>query len=824
MTVHSPAAVVRKGSVLLPLALGLLLAGCQQPKQRDVDVEEIHRDPPAISGACPALVADWLQRMPSAERRIEPADCTRLAATPLFAWGEPKDRMSGTPFVLNVRRAGGAVVSSRTGLLEPRARLDQALSVGDYEWAVSYTSTSGNSVNTQWRRFGIEQLTRTLTSNLGTNAQSSANATSAFELPDGQAMVSLVAARSRPRMLAAGSSYAAIRSASLQGDHLPVLAALRSRCSWLGSLALPTNPDTANSATARNLVQTARTERFNIETLALVGQLDSNATLLAQAKARLLSLAAWSPSGLSSEEKAVQANREIYLALAQGIDLLGSTLTSSERSTVALSLRARVLKAANSLSLLDRVPYDAISQTNLRYITQALMLSLGLAEFPEAQAQLVRFWDLNLSQANLWSSDGSFGNGIAYAWYNLNSAAPFAAAVRVISGVNLYRLSHYARMGEQLIAFTAPNWPQTSAFGDEQENRQLYDFYSPSSYRLHAQQTRSPLDAWYWQAKPGNLSKPSDVNVWQLLLLGADNSPLPAPSAPSVNDWFSPDTGLAALHMDIKRGDRTSVFFRASRHGLYAHSQADQNALVYVSQGQPLLVNAGYYPYYNSPHHKNTRASRFKNTLSFDGGFGQSENAANLGVRPGDPIQSMDANGALIRTQSLGTLSAVTGDATAAYRALDLARFVWRPTLSNAVRSVVMDKANGVTLVYDWATSDVPRQWELNFHSPNSFAVNAATVSAQNGGASVCMDRYGPATGFSQTQAWEVAPETNLPAQAHARFATLSKSVEFAHLMVLRDGCRNLPVQVTQSGTLVSVVVAGRQIAQFDKRALGLTP
>ncbi len=277
------------------------------------------------------------------------------------------------------------------------------------------------------------------------------------------------------------------------------------------------------------------------------------------------------------------------------------------------------------------------------------------------------------------------------------------------------------------------------------------------------------------------------------------------------------------MHVDIARPDRTSVFFRSSRFGAFNHSHADQNSVAYVSQGQPLLINAGYYPYYNSPHHLNTRSTRYKNALTFDGGFGQSESSAGA-ARPTNAFHSMDASGALIRTHSSVQLSAVTGDATLAYRGVDPVKGTWVPALTNAVRSVVMDKTNGVTLVYDWATSATARQWELNFHSPNPFAVNAASVSASNGAASVCLDRYGPASQFTQTSAWEVAPETAQAAQAHGRFTVLARSTEFAHLTVLRDSCRTVPVTVQQTGTQINVIVAGRQTAVFDKRALSLGP
>ncbi|MBN8506279.1 MAG: heparinase II/III family protein [Burkholderiales bacterium] len=810
----------------LACAALVLLAACQQPKAPQVDVEALHAEPPATgSSTCPALAADYLSLLPTHQRRIEPEDCSRWSQTPLFAWGEPRDRLAGSSYSLYVRTPGSGVLLSRTGLADPRLRLGQNLPAGNYEWAVGYTHTSGKTITSAWRRFSVEATARSLS--VGDSA-----AASVLDLPDGAAIAAIAAAKARPRMLPTGSSYASLRTAAQQGDHAAVLRLLRSRAAWYVTQAIPANPDIAFASAGtdslaqvkvmRGLVQTARSERFNIEYLALIGRLDGNAAMLSQARARTLALAAWSPTGPSSEKNADQANREVFLALAQGLDLMWEDFSGTERSLITTALRSRLLQTFEALSLLNTQPFDSHSQTNVRFVTQALMLAVGLPGFAEAQTLLTRAWEMGVFSLETWGKDGGFGNGTAYAWYAFNGLVPYGAAVRVMTGVNLYQVPVLRRAGEQLMAFTPPNWAQASAFGDEMETRNLYDQYSAGFYRLHAQQTRSPIDAWYWRAKPANVTAPNDASIWQVLLLGVDSSALPAPVAPAANDWFSADTGQAAMHVDMKRSDRTSVFFRASRYGAFNHSHADQNSLVYVSQGMPLLVNAGYYPYYNSPHHKNTRSTRFKNALTYDGGYGQSEV---LGAsKPADPFHSMDAAGALTRTQTLGTLSAVTGDATLAYRSVDLNRGTWTPNLSSAVRSVVMDKTNGVTLVYDWATSATARQWELNFHSPNPFAVNAASVSASNGAASVCLDRYGPASQFTQTSAWEVAPETAQAAQAHGRFTVLARSTEFAHLTVLRDSCRTVPVTVQQTGTQINVIVAGRQTAVFDKRALSLGP
>lgn len=816
--------------VRLSAALSLvLLASCQQPKPPSGEQELLTKYPPAAgSPSCPVLPPDWLERLSTQERRILPTDCETLSRTPQFSWGEARDRQVGSPWTFMLRNQGGAAVLTRTDLSAPRFLLDTALPPGDYEWSVTYSSTRGLLVPSQWRRFKIADTTAF--ANRSLLASQAPAASSPAAISSGASLATSVMAKARPRLLPAGSSYATLAAAARSTEHLPVLTKLRDLARYTLSRPVPAAPATPVTATELAKVQgsiaiwqEARREREYIEMLALIGRLDSSPALISNAKLRLMSLAAWSPTGVSGEKINDQANREIYAALALGMDMLWPELSGPERSQVTASLRSRLLLAAESLAVLDRSPYDSHANNNIRWVNQALLLSAGLPGFPEAPEMLSRYWDLSLfTLSALSGSDGGFGNGIAYGWYTFVVNVPYVAAVRSITGIDLYQFDHLRRAGDQLIAFTAPNSKQPSAFGDGLEVQEHYAHYSSAYFRLHAQMTRSAQDAWYWQANPANISAPSNALIWQLLLLGVDKNPLPSPVAPAQNTWFFPDTGLAAMHVDAKQSARTSVFFRSSRFGSYGHSHADNNSVVYTSEGLPLLINAGYYPYYNSPHHKNIRATRFKNALTFDGGYGQSENLLSA-TKPSDPIHTMDARGEVIRTETRGSLSLVTGDATAAYRGYSTQTYTWTPLLSNAVRSVVMDRANGVTLIYDWATSNKPRQWELNYHSPNAFAADAATVRASNGRASVCLDRYGPASSFSQTSTWQIAPEVAQPAQAHGRFTVLSPSLELAHLTVLRDGCKIVPVQVAQQGSRISVVI-GNQNVSFDKRQTLLSP
>jgi len=806
----------------------MLVTACQQTKPPPSEQELLTSHPPAAGvDNCSALVPDWLDKMAAQERRILPADCKLLSDASLFSWGEPRDRMTTQGWSFFVKLRGGSVIVSRNNITGPRYLLDLQLQAGDYEWSVSYVNNRGITVPSNWRRFSVAAAAPS-SSALAARAETLSNAK---PMPDGNSQALAAAAKPRPRIVPSGSSYSAIAAAARGAEHLPVLNKLRGLSQYNLTRAIPAAPSTPSTAAElakvqgdRAIWQTARGEREYIEMLALIGRLDGNAAMIANAKQRVLGLASWAPTGVSSEASNVQANREIYLALAIGIDMLWSELNSAERSAVTAALRSRLLQAAEGLKVLDRDPYDGHGINDVRWFHQALLLAVGLPGFPEAQTLLPRAWELSLFTLGAWGGeDGSFGNGIAYGWYSFVTAVPYVAAMRTITGVDLYQLESLRRAGEQLIAFTAPNIKQPSAFGDETETEELYAYYSSSYYRLHAQMTRSAQDAWYWQANPSSVSAPSNALIWQLLLLGADSSPLPKPQAPSQNAWFFPDAGLAAMHVNTAQSARTSLFFRSSHFGAYNHSHADQNSVVYVSQGKPLLVSSGYYPYYNSPHHRTvTRATRYKNALTFDGGIGQSENLS-AATRPSEPVHSMDTAGELIRMETRGAISLVTGDATAAYRGYSTQNYTWTPLLSNAVRTVVMDRASGITLIYDWATSTSPRQWELNYHSPSPFTADASTVKASNGTASVCLDRYGPASSFAQTSDWQIAPEVARPAQSHGRFTMLSRSTELAHLTVLRDSCKLAPVQVSQQGTRIGVVI-GNQAYNFDKRQTTLPP
>ncbi|MFN5048261.1 hypothetical protein, partial [Roseateles sp.] len=325
--------------------------------------------------------------MPAQQKRIAPAHCSQHRGTPLFAWGDARDRNAAQSYSLVVRQAGGSPVHSQADLQEPRARLPKPLPPGDYEWTVGYRAARGDLQLAQWRRFSVDP---------------SDGQTQPHDLAEGSQVAALVAARARPRVLGAGMSFERLRALASQGDSLPALNLLRARAAAAQQAAAPALPAPTGGATTPlaqaqaqgQLLQAARGERLNIEALSLIARLDSNAAMLAAAKRRLLALAAWPAGGSTGEATASDANAELTQALAFGLDLLWNDLRPAERAHVVTPLRERLMQgSAASFALLDREPHAAAALLRLRAHTQALLLAAG--SFPEAQALLDRAWELN---------------------------------------------------------------------------------------------------------------------------------------------------------------------------------------------------------------------------------------------------------------------------------------------------------------------------------------------------------------------------------------------------------------------------------------------
>lgn len=771
----------------------------------------------AVASTCaPTLASDFIDNAMWAYRRLLPRDCAIAPANPVtFSWLQPKDRDTSKPWTLTITTSAGGAVSAPTTSV-PRLTLASPLAQGSYRWKVSYVTTTGKTVTSSERRFSVDATTR------------------AVSLPTAASLLATLKARAAPRLLPAGKTWAGLASTASAGEYKNAFSMLARTADGMLTQDLPVSPesrartsfttDTAYASWMLGLMQLTGEELRRIEALAYAARLTDSKTYLAAAKTRMLALATWSPTGASSETSQPQANRNIYLALAIAYDLLESDLTAAERLQVATAINTRLAAAVAATDRLDREPYASFENSTIHFATQALMLVAGRTGFDTATALLPKTWALCIAQFQAQGdADGSNGAGTAYGWFDFHHQTRLLATTLVASGVDLTQLPYARQMGDFLIASTVPNASQASSFGDGSELTNLYKSYSGDAYRLYAAVTALPQHEWYWRQDAQNAGLLGYITPLHYAVQ-AMRPTRATPAAPTATDWVFKDTGVTSFN-DGMGATRTSVQFRSSLLGSYNHAHADQNSYTLTSKGVDLLISSGYYPYYLSPHHANvTRATRFKNAVTFDGGIGQAEALPSPGA-PTAPVSSMEPRGDLVQYFTQGQVSVVTGDATSAYRGWNATTATWNPLLTAAHRSVAYLKSQGIVLVYDWLASGTARRWELNYHSPQAFTTSGAQLVAARSGTKACIEHQGPAGALTLSSGFPIAPEQSGAAtQYHAQWAVNAATPSAGVLTVIRLECNTTPVSVAWAGSKASVSISGGTLKlEFDRKTASVT-
>jgi hypothetical protein len=312
-----------------------------------------------------------------------------------------------------------------------------------------------------------------------------------------------------------------------------------------------------------------------------------------------------------------------------------------------------------------------------------------------------------------------------------------------------------------------------------------------------------------------------------MLAYGPSKPPATTPTLP--NAFLFEDAGYVAFHSDTTDPARTSLFFRSSPLGSTNHSFGDSNSFNFFANGKPVFISSGFYYSYNDPHRLQwTRHTKSKNALTFSGtdingrsvtGIGQAESPTVLN----SVIESNKVGGKLVNYYADNQWMVATGDAKNAYRRyIDDLRYT--VLLTSALRTVVYNKAEGIVLVYDYASSDTPRNWELNFHTAYVPKLQGNTgINIDE--ASVCTVLKGvPATFKNIDLVAEGIPlppkahDANVFPQYHTRWTTDNTSTEFAALTIIKQNCGTSTMQDYVGGSKSAMKVTfGTKSVLFDK-------
>lgn len=754
---------------------------------------------------------DFMDSLTRGAGRIYPEDCAYSGTNPpVIQWTENNTVNEAVPWTITISKNGTTYLTGQN--IYPHFQVPNALPAGDYEWSVSFTNKSGQVVTSAKRHFTI-------------NANSFATT-----LPTPSTVVDIAKNKQHPRIIPTG-----VNKATLVARQSPTLySRLVQKAAALKNEAIPAQPvmryrsefssDLEYNQWVQSLMHTAENETIAISYMGYSSYLNDDATVKAAAINRLISLAAWDPNGPTSYSFQDQANRTIMLGLAQGYDLLYNDLSAGQRTTVINAFKNRVQQMIPLISKIHYFKSDSHGTTNTGYFVNALILIAGDTSFPEAETYLHNAYNTFVANMNIFGGDdGAFGNGDGYGWY-YQTLFDAALSIQFVTGYRL-NVPYLNNIGKYLIAITAPLKNQLfTPFGDGHSYLSYYGDYS-IGFQSYALWSGSAEYEWYWQAYEPNKTNTGVRPIFYYNLVGSGLTQVAA-AAPTQNSSVFSDAGLAILTSEISNPLRSSVAFRSSQFGAFNHSEASQNSFTVVSKGQDMLISSGYYPYYNSPHHKNiARSTRYHNALTFDGGIGQAESTANP-TMPTAPHMSTEASGQIINAGDKNGMTFVTGDATKAYRGSSNSTsstnaMVWNPLLTNAVRTLTYFRDEKIIVVYDWATSDTARQWELNYHALKPFAINGSAASVTNGGSSICISHANFSATLTASEGFEIAPEATYAQQYHLRATATAKSKELVAIAIIKEDCSNQAVQVNIDGTNAKITIGNKAI-KFDKKTVSL--
>jgi len=336
----------------------------------------------------------------------------------------------------------------------------------------------------------------------------------------------------------------------------------------------------------------------------------------AQDAARIAAfLAGWDLNGATGYRYQDQSFRDIAWKLAVTWDLAGDAMTPQQRRRVLAAIRDRTRVLYRDFALdahpIDQWPFDSHGMTSLGFL--AIIAACALGDIPEAEDWFRFVVPAYLILFPPWGGeDGGWSQGVNYWKWSCTSAMQALDILRNAVGAPAYEKSWCRNNGWFKLYFHPPFCPRAH-FGDDNLGR------PGGSDKLNmahwAGLYRNPYFQWYQQQIHETLAPTAP---WRLLWPDPGVQPKPPADIP-LGRW-NRDVGWVAMHSDLCDPEEIYLLFKSSWYGSFNHSHADQNHFVLYAFGEPLIIDAGYYDYYGSPHHYGfTVTTRAHNALLIDG-------------------------------------------------------------------------------------------------------------------------------------------------------------------------------------------------------------
>jgi len=549
--------------------------------------------------------------------RLLPADGSVADVNPPgFVWPQGP---AGAAYTLQLRHADGRTVE-REGLTDPVCALTETLSPGSWRWRVIPHDPDGKPIGeSDWHRFELPP------------------AAPEVRMPTGEEIDERLRNR-RPRILFPDDGFERLREriesdaetahwwaevmrrVELAVDHEPFDEpadwdpAAHQNSEWV---RIYTPGKRAGAAMAR---------------FALAYRVTDEARWLDLAKAWCLKVASWDPLGPTAHRGRAQGNDEAGMPILERMswtyDWLHEVWTAAERASILAALTAR---ANDVMGVLRDQDYLARPLSSHEGRVQGFLGAAALAcygEVDEAAEWLRYILTATLTCYPFWGgADGGWAQGLSYWSAYYYWLAQWGEIARRALGVDLHQRGWFKKTG-YFALYCHPFYAPYGGFGDGASNppslqeRVAIDHLA----RVH----RDPYISWHASkipADPKDRTGRSQWHEWQMADVGGlivaalyDRVAPREPTDLPPSRCFT-DVGWAAAHSHLGDAERDVwVVFKSSPYGAFSHSHADQNAFILGAYGEQLLISAGQYPWYGSPHHwTDHRASRSKNLVLVNG-------------------------------------------------------------------------------------------------------------------------------------------------------------------------------------------------------------
>lgn len=468
--------------------------------------------------------------------------------------------------------------------------------------------------------------------------------------------------------------------------------------------------------------------RSRIAHNAVEAYLTDSAESRAAAKAAMLDVAnwkSWQPPWFNAHGQHTYYPAGLLAAdVALGYDLLYDSFSEAERAKIRQALIEKSIIPTYKEYVLDNRVMTNTSNWIAHTVGGALIAAAAIADdvqasqsTPESKEKFETYLNgllLKLEDhlAASYLADGSYGEGISYHEFDMETLGPALNAIRRAFGVDYWKQTHVLEsLTYPLYTLTQP----TSASLD------MGDTHAPAGHGIPPLvfESRDPVVHWYY----AQFDRPS---LSKFIFYDDSVAPKPPKDLPTSRIFYNKGT---AVFRSSWEKDAIVFLYRAGPN--FNHHHADQGSFLLNASGESLISEAGWSDYYKDPYYATFFTQAVGHSTILVDGNPESQSIA-------DTPQFAALN-SFPRTTDSVTSEFYDGIGS------ELSS-VYQNRLARYLRRIVFVKPYYFVVFDDLAVNGIPAQFDFLLHLPNreKIRIDGSTAVYDGEKASLAVRSFAP--------------------------------------------------------------------------------